>query len=318
LAVVAERGVPAATLVADLPVDVSALEDPRARVPISLCEGILSRAIELTGDCGLAQRLGERMPISSHGYLGFAAMTATTIKEAVELAVRFASTRVPAIGLALYTDGPTTSLVLEERRNLPPLLRRFIVIALFSELATIFTSLTGKGLDSDVYVAFPDPGGIISPPGVRVHFDAPAHRVVFATGMLALPIVSADRVACRLAREQCERDLSRLVDNSGIAARVRELLAREDELASLEDIADSLRVSPRTLKRKLADVGVTFSEIRDEHRRQQALLLLDNRDLSVGDVAVRMGYTELTNFTRAFRKWTGLTPQAYRRRGLSG
>ena len=73
-------------------------------------------------------------------------------------------------------------------------------------------------------------------------------------------------------------------------------------------------MSPRTLKRKLADHNTTFSTIRDEMRRQRALLLLDNRGLSIGEIAQKLGYSELPNFTRAFRKWTGVTPIAYRER----
>ena len=73
-----------------------------------------------------------------------------------------------------------------------------------------------------------------------------------------------------------------------------------------------MHASPRTLKRRLAEENTTFSAIRDDVRRQRALLLLDDRRLSIGEVATRLGYTELPNFTRAFRKWTGVTPAAYR------
>jgi AraC-like DNA-binding protein len=61
-------------------------------------------------------------------------------------------------------------------------------------------------------------------------------------------------------------------------------------------------------------LGLGFTAIRDDLRRQRALLLLDNRALSIGEIATRLGYSELPNFTRAFRKWTGVTPVAYRER----
>jgi AraC-like DNA-binding protein len=73
-------------------------------------------------------------------------------------------------------------------------------------------------------------------------------------------------------------------------------------------------MSERTLKRKLAAHDTTYSAIRDDLRRQRALLLLDNRALSIGEIATKLGYSELPNFTRAFRKWTGQTPAAYRAR----
>jgi AraC-like DNA-binding protein len=101
--------------------------------------------------------------------------------------------------------------------------------------------------------------------------------------------------------------------DAGLPSRIRDTLAR-DVTQSLEDVAQELHMSPRTVKRKLAEHGTTFSALRDDLRRQRALLLLDNRALTIGDVAARLGYSELPNFTRAFRKWTGKTPVAYRER----
>jgi len=86
------------------------------------------------------------------------------------------------------------------------------------------------------------------------------------------------------------------------------------ELPAVGELARELHMSERTLKRKLAEHGTTYSAIRDDLRRQRALLLLDNRELSIGEIAGRLGYSELPNFTRAFRKWTGMTPASYRSR----
>jgi AraC-like DNA-binding protein len=106
-----------------------------------------------------------------------------------------------------------------------------------------------------------------------------------------------------------------MVDAS-LASRVRGAITAEPSgFPSVIEVARRLHVSSRTLKRKLADQGTTFSAILDDARRQRALLLLENRDLSLADVASRLGYTEVPNFTRAFRKWTGTTPAAYRARG---
>jgi len=80
------------------------------------------------------------------------------------------------------------------------------------------------------------------------------------------------------------------------------------------DATISRRSEPRTLKRKLAEIGTTFSAVRDEILWQRALLLLGNRELSVRDVAARLGYTEVERFARALRRWTGTTPRAYRTR----
>ncbi len=301
-------------ILAGLPVDHATLANPSTRVPLQVCEAILGRAKELTGEPALAVHLGTHMRASTHGFLGFAAMTAGTVREALDLAVRFASTRTSAIGLALYVEGATASLVIDERTPLPPLCREFLVIGLGVGIWQLGQALTGAPLDGVAECAFPAPAWIAKlPTAGRLRFDCPAHRLVFPAKELALPLRSADASATRLAREQCERELASVVD-AGLPGRLRALLAAHDATPSLAEVARELRLSERTIKRKLAEHGTTFSEIRDDLRRQRALLLLDNRELSIGDVAARLGYSELPNFTRAFRKWTGKTPLAYRER----
>ena len=296
-----------------LPVTVTQLADPTTKVPLRVCEAIVARAFQLTHEPALAVHIGLQMRLSSHGFLGFAAMTAGSVREALDLAVRFASTRTSAIGLSLYIEGDTASLVIEEKTPLGTL-RETLVIALLVGIWQLGRALTGKLLDGSGECAFGEPAYVRSLPyHTRLRFDCPNHRLVFPASELAIPLVTADPVATRLAREQCERELAALVD-AGLPGRVRTAITSRAEAPSLPAIARELRMSPRTLKRKLAEHGTTFSAIRDDMRRQRALLLLDNRGLSVGEIAARLGYSELPNFTRAFRKWTGVTPIAYRER----
>ena len=73
-------------------------------------------------------------------------------------------------------------------------------------------------------------------------------------------------------------------------------------------------MSSRTLKRKLKAEGTAFSDILDQLAIEQARKLLRSA-LSVEQIAERMGYSDVSNFGRAFRRWTGTTPAAYRREG---
>jgi AraC-like DNA-binding protein len=78
--------------------------------------------------------------------------------------------------------------------------------------------------------------------------------------------------------------------------------------------------SARTLKRQLAAHGVSFSTLRDNELRDRAMLLLRSPDLSLAEIAVRLGYSNVTNFERAFHRWTARTPAECRRanRALDG
>lgn len=311
----ARWNVPADALLRGLPVELEALRDPATRVPIAVCAEIVERARRLTGEPALALYVGWQMRLSSHGFLGFAAMTAATVREAIDLAVRFATTRTTAVGLSCYVEGDTASLVIEERAPLGPL-REFAVLSLAVGLWQLGQGLTGRTLAGAAECAFPAPDYIAKVPFAAslIRFGQPANRLVFAATLLDTPLKTADPVALQLARAQCERELAAVVD-AGFPGRVRAAITRrQDGVPSLAEVARELHVSTRTLKRKLADRETTFSAILDDVRRQRALLLLENRALSIGEIATRLGYSEVPNFTRAFRKWTGKTPAAYRGR----
>jgi AraC-like DNA-binding protein len=305
---VALKNIAAEKLLAGLPITQEQLADPTTRVPLRVCEAAIARAIQLTKEPALAIHLGLRMRVSTHGFLGFAAMTASTVREALQLAVRFAAIRTSVIGLALVVEGDTAQLVIEEREGLGEL-REFVILALLVGIWQLGTELTGKIPEGYAECAFGEPA--FTAPAL-IHFNCPANRLVFAAALLDLPIKGADTVATRLAIEQCERELATTTDGE-LAARIRSLLDA-DASTPLPTVAKKLKLSTRTLKRRLADQHTSFSKLRDDLRRDRALLLVDNRALSIGEVATKLGYTELPNFTRAFRKWTGMTPIAYRGR----
>jgi AraC-like DNA-binding protein len=297
-------------ILAGLPITAAQLADPTTRVPIRVCEAAITRAIQLTGEPALAVHLGLRMRVSSHGFLGFAAMTAGTVREALELAVRFAAIRTSVIGLALVVEGDTAQLVIEEREGLGAL-REFVVLALLVGIWQLGIELTGRVPEGFAECTFPAPA-FAGPFAEKIRFDRPENRLVFAATLLDLPLKNADTVATQLAISQCERELASTNDGE-LAAKIRAALDG-DAATTLPVVAKKLKLSTRTLKRRLADQHTSFSKLRDDLRRQRALLLVDNRTLSIGEIATRLGYTELPNFTRAFRKWTGMTPIAYRDR----
>ena len=308
-------GVDRDALLTPLGIPIESLRDPLARVPLKTCEALIARACAMTGEPALALYMGMQMRLSSHGFLGFAAMTAGTVREALDLAARFSLVRTTAIGLYVCVEGDTAALVLEERSPLDGL-REFAVISLFVGIAQIAEVITGKRLSGAAECTFEEPSymrrfaGLMTDP---MRFSQPANRLVFPASHLDVPIVSADPIAMQLARAQCERELAALVLAGGLVGRAREAIdGADDTFRSLDEVARTLHMSTRTLKRTLASHGTTFSALVDEKRRQRALLLIAQRDLALGEIAYRLGYSDVANFTRAFRRWTGKTPAAFR------
>ncbi len=314
-------GVTAQALLEGTGQTLEALKDPTARLPLDDCATLVERARRLTGEPALAFSMGLHMRLSWHGFLGFAAMTAGTVREALDLAERFSLTRTSAFGISTYVEGERGALVLEERVPLGGL-REFAVIALLVGIARIAREVTGQTVPGLAECAFPEPdyaralmARVGASQGGPMRFDAPAHRLVFDASVLDLPLVSADPSAMQLARAQCDRELAAIAEAGSFLGRVRAALhGGAGRTRSVDEVARRLHLSTRTLKRRLAEHGASFSEVRDEVRRQRALLLLADRRVGLGEIADRLGYSDLANFTRAFRRWTGQTPAAYRDR----
>jgi AraC-like DNA-binding protein len=304
----------ASELLKDTGLSLSGLEEPNARISLVLYNQLIARARSLTGEPALGIFMGLQRRVSMYGFLGFAAMSASTLGEVMELAVRFSPTVSTAVKLSLHQEGELTALRIEECCD-PGDCRDVAQLALIIGMTQMGRALTGCDIGGEAHLAIPRPEYAERFPELlaRVRFDQPITQLVFDSKALALPLMAPDRAGLRLAREQCERALRDQGLDGGIIERVRSLIATPQGMLSLEEVAVRLRMSARTLKRRLAAQGSSFSELLEEERSQRARLLLGSSQLTLLEITERLGYSTLPNFARAFRRWTGETPAAYRR-----
>jgi AraC-like DNA-binding protein len=108
--------------------------------------------------------------------------------------------------------------------------------------------------------------------------------------------------------------LSRPDESNTFTGKIRALIGRDfsQSLPDFEWIAAELNTSPQTLRRRLKQENTSFQEIKDLLRRDMAIYYLSRPDLAINDIAFKVGFTEPSTFHRAFKKWTGVTPGAYR------
>jgi AraC-like DNA-binding protein len=306
-------------LLGDVGLSKSYLSDPDARISLKHFELLIERARVLTGEPGLGFPLGLQMRISVHGYLGFAAMTAATLRQAIQLACEFAPSRSPVFTLRLEERPAEATLILEEKHPLGRA-RDAIVISMLVGLWKIGGTLTGRELPGSADFRFAKPAYFerfaSSMPG-DARFSQPEHRLRFDPALLGLPLTQADPIALKLAREHCERDLRQIQELGNFVARVGPLVLRRDGgYRSAEELADALHTSARTLKRRLKEQGTSYSRVLERARCAKAKQLLF-AGMPIAQIAAVLGYSDAANFTRAFRRWTGRTPAASRSLVLS-
>jgi AraC-like DNA-binding protein len=291
------------------------LEDPGARIDIPTAVKLIERARALTGEPALGYYLGLQMRLSMHGYLGFAAWSAPTMRAAADLMVQFTPIVTTAVGLRLRVEGRDASIIVDEHADFGTA-RDVVLLAVLVGIWQMAQTGTGRELrGGSLDVALPSPPyapalQIVEP---AIRFDQPLTRLAFDAARLDFEYKMADPVALRLAKEHCERELNALGLDGRVGGRVRSLVARSKAgFPSLHEVAMSLATSPRTLKRQLAAEGCTFTEILEGERREAAMVLLRTPDLTIEQIATRLGYSNVPNFTRAFRRWTGATPADFR------
>jgi AraC-like DNA-binding protein len=133
---------------------------------------------------------------------------------------------------------------------------------------------------------------------------------------LDMPLERADEGLASVLDRYADESVARIPKGDDLMERARHHLVGvlADGTPSLEGLAKYLGVSGRTLQRRLGEEGTTFQHLLDTLRRGQALKLLDDGDLSVGEVAERLGFADSATFRRAFKRWTGASPRDYSRR----
>ena len=152
--------------------------------------------------------------------------------------------------------------------------------------------------------------------GCPVRFGQPVNRLAFPLRLLTQPLQRPDDALRQMMERQASALLAELRQTDDLEQSVREAVARlltQGEV-SIEQIASDLHVSSRTLHRRLAGLGLNFRRLREDTRRRLAIDHLNDPRLTLAEVAWLLGYSEHSAFTRAFRRWTGESPQQWRSR----
>lgn len=149
--------------------------------------------------------------------------------------------------------------------------------------------------------------------GEHLLFNQATAGFTFSSKLLALPRVRDPLELNAFLRRSPLEVLRRVGDNNSLSIQVQRLLLNKglEQANTLEDIANELHMTSRTLRRKLKDEGHSYQQIKDRIRCDTAIRLLTEESLSVAETSELIGFTEQAAFCRAFKGWTGVAPRAY-------
>ncbi|KAF0804759.1 AraC family transcriptional regulator [Alcanivorax xiamenensis] len=290
--------------------------EAKSRVSATLLRRVARRAVMLTNEPWLGWELGAATPLSSHGFLGYAAMSSETLGDAIELAVKFFRIRSTLIQLESFVEGDWAVLQVNEMLSLGDL-APLLTESLFSSFHFMgLQMLPEVELFGELRFSYPEPDYFqrlrpLIP--VPVYFDCAYSQMRFPAERLQYRLRFADPRLARLAEVQCEQELAHIKAPPPLLGQVRRIiLARSGRFPGVEEVASELHMSSRTLKRKLQQLGTSYQTLLDDLRKGLAVEYLSQSRRSVDDIAAALGYSDASNFARAFRRWTGKSPSDYR------
>ncbi len=145
-----------------------------------------------------------------------------------------------------------------------------------------------------------------------IHYDRP-HNIVWTMPPKDRPLRTSDSASAAICLQLAEQLVSRHRGEDDFLLQVRrELLRSPGNMPDMEKVASSMAMSSRTLRRKLGSLSTSFRKLQDDVRKNLALDYLENTEMNMDQIAARLGYTETTNFRRAFKHWTGSIPSRFR------
>lgn len=268
----------------------------------------------------LGFKLGMQYSVATFGIWGFALRTSHTLRAAAHTALRYLPLSTAYCRIYAFDEAGWFGIGLDPT-PIPRHLRQFL---LERDLATGINlakelSLTGLSIGAADFQGEPPAYSdvIAEALGVVPRYHQPRNALLVEASAADKPLPTFNARLVRMFEDQCREQL-RQRQTSGLTGQVRQqVLGPLGLVATLEEVANALAMSPRSLRRKLEQEGTSLRAIIEEERRQAAIRMLTGSDMKLDELAFYLGYTDTASFTRAFRRWMGVSPGEYRKQHKS-
>ena len=296
---------------------------PDERVPGSRVERLWSFGVDQTGDPLLGLHMAETYNAGALDILGYVILSCRTVGEALEKFTRYARLLNDGMRVELVREGKTAFCRCTYVEGVDNYLLRtpqHAIDATWGGLAREMRRLARTPLGAKAVWfrhAAPDRTHLADYSrvlGAPVRFGALDDRFIFPSEHLDEPLPSANPLLLEVFEQHARAALPSTDIEQSRADDVSRVLSQKLKGAApaLDEVARELSMSSRNLQRALRDAGTSYQSLLDAARRDLAIRHLANPATSAGQVGFLLGFSEPSAFHRAFRRWTGKPPSAYR------
>jgi AraC-like DNA-binding protein len=295
------------------------INDPNSQLSLSQFDNVLEVMKEASKDPALGLHHGLTLQLNSLQRLGTLLATSSTLQQVFDHYAKYKDLVSPHIAFSLEQNGGYTHICYIDRleNNNKAI---YAEIAMTS-LLTIARSLSSRDhfIISEAHFRHAEPSyadeykRIFKAP---VIFSSKQTKIVVNTKILEKPLLGALPEANRKIELEARAQLMQLHQSQKVSRQIIQYL--EENLGqtpiSIQDVADHLKMTPRTLQRRLRDEDTSYVLLREKVRFRFAQNYLKDDSMNMDSIADLLGFSESTNFYHAFKRWSGVSPGEFRKR----
>jgi len=297
--------------------DISYQELSRSRICVSLSQfqTLIKNAYRINENHSFAAKLGEQSFINNGNLLTSRVMHSETVREAIALLIKYQSLLNDALTLTCIRT--TKGVLLKVNANeiesdcLP-----YFVEHTFAEIYALGKLCLGQS-DLSVMHDF----SYSAPKNQRyfkryfapnLNFDQAYNQAFLPNSLLDKPLLFSDELLASRRDQQCKDRVREINSKHDILHKVRQVIrAQALDTLSHETLSEELCISPRTLRRQLSARGSSYSQLLEEERKKLAISSISQQTISLEKLAEKLGYRDQSSFSRAFKRWFGVSPKNF-------
>ena len=298
--------------------EVGVLENPMARIPVEQFDTLWNHVALRSGDPHFGLHLAEAADkLTTGSVLSSVMMNCATVESALEKLARYHGLTTDFLRLHVHRQGDEAHCIVEPVEAGVSLPRSYSETVLVSLALTVRRLTQGKVRFIEAHFPFPCPTNTAEHQRIfqcPLRFSRPCNELVIGSEALDWPIPLANAYILEQSERLAQAMLGSLYQPDTWADRVTHQISQKllrGEKPMLNAVARDLAISPRHLQNKLKQEAVTFQTLLDGLRKQAALKYLDERKLSICEIAFLLGFSEQSAFNHAFTRWTGASPRQY-------
>lgn len=313
--VLAEQGIAPEDSLKGSGVSPDQIYDASVMTSVRQYAAVCRNAVSLSSDPRTPFRTGARLHLAAYGMYGYALMSCLSLRDYFRLGVKYHRLATPTLTIE-WTQHPETSVWTFPdafSTNLQHDVQQFLLEQQYTQHVTHLQDVAGRSCPPILArFSYPDPPYAAIYPeylGCPCEFDADECQLIYDSAILELEPHLAHRHSAALLQETCDRLIGQAKTSCGASGEVYQVLMRKPgEFPDMETVAAALKMTSRTLRRRLESEGTSFVAIVDDVRCSLATEYLKTTKLSTDDVAMLVGFSDTANFRRALKRWTGKGP----------